>query len=44
MFKPDEPIESAKQDLLGRATFAQALGKAILSYQEKNSVVIGLFG
>ena len=44
MFRPDEPIESAKQDLLGRATFAQALGKAILSYQDKNSVVIGLFG
>jgi len=25
MFKPDQPIESSKDDILGRALFAQAL-------------------
>lgn len=44
MFKPDQPIESSKDDILGRASFAQALGEAILSYKEKDSIVIGLFG
>jgi predicted KAP-like P-loop ATPase len=44
MFKPDQPIESSKDDILGRASFAQALGDAILSYKEKDSIVIGLFG
>jgi predicted KAP-like P-loop ATPase len=44
MFKPDQPIESSKDDILGRASFAQALGEAILSYKEKGSIVIGLFG
>ncbi|PNR88809.1 hypothetical protein X925_05210 [Petrotoga sp. 9T1HF07.CasAA.8.2] len=44
MFKPDQPIESSKDDILGRASFAQALSDAILSYKEKDSIVIGLFG
>jgi predicted KAP-like P-loop ATPase len=44
MFKADQPIESSKDDILGRASFAQALGEAILSYKEKDSIVIGLFG
>jgi len=44
MFKPDQPIESSKDDILGRASFAQALGDAILSYEGKDSIVIGLFG
>jgi len=44
MFKTDQPIESSKDDILGRASFAQALGDAILSYKEKDSIVIGLFG
>jgi len=44
MFKTDQPIESSKDDILGRASFAQALGEAILSYKEKDSIVIGLFG
>lgn len=44
MFKTDQPIESSKDDILGRASFSQALGEAILSYKEKDSIVIGLFG
>ena len=44
MFKPDQPIKSYKEDILGRSPFAQSLGNAILSYEEKDSIVIGLFG
>lgn len=44
MFKPDQPIKSYKEDILGRRSFAQSLGNAILSYKEKDSIVIGLFG
>lgn len=44
MFGKDHPIQSAKDDALGRARFAQALGEAILSQEPQASVVIGLFG
>ena len=44
MFKPDQPIKSYKEDILGRRPFAQSLGNAILSYKEKDSIAIGLFG
>jgi len=44
MFKPDQPIHSKKDDILNRSSFSEALGEAILSYKEKNSVVVGLFG
>lgn len=44
MFKPDQPIQSYKEDILGRKSFAQSLGNAILNYKEKDSIVIGLFG
>ena len=44
MFRPDQPIKSHKEDKLGRFSFAQSLGNAILSYKEKDSIVIGLFG
>jgi len=44
MFKTDQPIKSSEDDRLGRASFAQALGEAILSYKETDSIVIGLFG
>ena len=44
MFKPDQPIKSYKEDILGRSPFAKSLGNAILSYEEKDSIVIGLFG
>lgn len=44
MFNPDQPVKTHKADLLGRASFAQSLGSVILKYQEKESLVIGLFG
>jgi len=44
VFKPDQPIKSYKRDILGRHPFAQSLGNAILSYKEKDSIVIELFG
>ena len=44
MFNPDQPIKSNKEDILGRVFFARSLCKAILSYREKDSLVIGLFG
>jgi len=44
MFKPDRPIESNKDDLLGRAGFSQSFGRAILAYQEKDSIVTALYG
>jgi len=44
VFKPDQPIKSYKEDILGRHPFAQSLANAILGYQAKDSIVIGLFG
>lgn len=44
MFKPDQPIESARDDLLGRALFAKSLGEAVLSYKHSTSVVTALYG
>jgi predicted KAP-like P-loop ATPase len=44
MFRPDQPIQSFKEDILNRRQFAKALGKAILSHKDENSVAIGLFG
>jgi predicted KAP-like P-loop ATPase len=44
VFKPDQPIESASEDLLGRALFAKSLGEAILSYKHNTSVVTALYG
>src|SRR3974390_3142227 len=44
MFTPDKPIESAKEDLLGRSAFASAFGDAIISYEHKDSLAIGLLG
>lgn len=44
MFQPDRPIESIKEDKLGRSTFAKALAESLLSYKSKGSIVIGLFG
>lgn len=44
MFNPDQPIKSHKEDILGRVLFARSLGKAIVSYKESDSLVIGLFG
>jgi len=44
VFAPDQPIKSCKEDILGRKSFAQSLGDAILNYKEKESIVVGLFG
>jgi len=43
-FRPDQPIQSSKEDLLGRQAFSQDLASAICSYQNKNSIVVGLYG
>jgi predicted KAP-like P-loop ATPase len=44
MFRPDQPIQSFREDILSRHQFAQALGQAILSHKDKHSVALGLFG
>ena len=44
MFRPDQPIQSGSEDLLGRQAFSNALANAICSYQDKNSIVVGLYG
>jgi predicted KAP-like P-loop ATPase len=44
MFKPDQPIQSNRDDKLNRSDFAESLGEAILKYKEKDSIVVGLFG
>ncbi len=44
MFKPDQPIRSAKEDLLGRVSFSQAFGRALLSYKDTSSIVAALYG
>lgn len=44
MFKPDKPIKKTKEDRLGRAEFSQAFGKAILAYNESDSIVTALYG
>lgn len=44
MFKPDQPIQSNRDDKLNRSAFAESLGEAILKYKEKDSIVVGLFG
>jgi predicted KAP-like P-loop ATPase len=44
MFRSDQPIDTHKEDLLGRHSFAKALAKAILSYDVDDSISVGLFG
>ena len=44
MFRADQPIDTYKEDLLGRHSFAKELAKAILSYKQNDSISIGLFG
>lgn len=44
MFAPDAPIETAKEDRLGRKSFAGALAKAIASFSGDESFVIGVHG
>ncbi|HKZ01785.1 MAG TPA: P-loop NTPase fold protein [Pyrinomonadaceae bacterium] len=44
MFRPDQPIDTANDDLLGRSAFSVSLADSILAYRDKNSIVTALFG
>jgi len=44
MFQADRPIQSANEDRLGRAGFAKALAEAFLTYEDKEGIVVGLYG
>lgn len=44
MFKPDQPIITQSEDILGRYPFAKMLGEAVLKCEQKESLVIGLYG
>jgi predicted KAP-like P-loop ATPase len=44
VFKPDRPIETTKDDLLGRGNFSRSFGQAILAYNETDSIVTALYG
>jgi predicted KAP-like P-loop ATPase len=44
MFRADQPINTHKEDLLSRYSFAKSLAKAILSYELDDSISVGLFG
>ena len=43
-YSTDRPINKVDEDLLGRASFSQRLGKAIVEYKGEESLVIGLYG
>jgi predicted KAP-like P-loop ATPase len=44
MFSADQPIGTQNEDVLGRHSFAKALANAILSYEQNDSISVGLFG
>lgn len=44
MFIYDKPIETEEDDFLGRKRFSQHLGKALLDWKEKESLVIAIYG
>ena len=44
MFIYDKPIETEKDDFLNRKRFSQHLGKALLDWKEKESLVIAIYG
>lgn len=44
VFLSDAPIESCEVDILGRVKFAKSLSKNILRHEDKNTIVIGLYG
>lgn len=44
MFKPDQPISKLSDDLLQRAPFSISLAESIVKYEDKNSIVTGLYG
>ncbi len=43
-YSTDKAITRLEEDLLGRASFSQQLGRAIYEYRGKESLVIGLYG
>lgn len=44
MFIHDKPIETEKDDFLSRKGFSQHLGKALLNWEEKESIIIAIYG
>lgn len=44
MFNSDKPIESITEDILRRGNTAKELGKNILNYKSKDSLIIGIIG
>ncbi len=44
MFKFDKPIDTKKEDFLSRKNFSSHLGKSLLTWEEKESLVIALYG
>lgn len=44
LFSADRPITSRKDDLLGRADFAESLASAIKGWTGNDSLVIALYG
>jgi len=44
MFIYDKPIETQQDDFLGRTKFSQHLGKSLLDWQGKESLVIAIYG
>ncbi len=44
MFNADQPIQRAKEDILGRTDFAKSLAKVILSNESKECLTLGLYG
>lgn len=43
-YSVDQPINDKEDDLLGRKTFSEYLGKAIYEHDQKAGLVIGLYG
>lgn len=43
-YSTDKPIDTKKEDLLGRATFSNQLAEAIYHFNAEDGLVIGLFG
>ena len=43
-YSVDQPINDKGDDLLGRKTFSEYLGKAIYEHDQKSGLVIGLYG
>ena len=44
MFQSDRPIENEQQDRLHRAKFSSAMADALMSYQNPDGLVVGLYG